>query len=63
MPMSTRRTGFDTRRALTGRGVRMTTTATLRDVDTVVDAEHVAREAPWTRFSRAWSKVGAGAIR
>lgn len=61
VPMSTQRTGFDTRRALTGWGVRMSTTATLRDVDTIVDAEVVAREAPWTRFARAWAQVGAGA--
>lgn len=55
--MSTRRTGFDTRRALTGWGVRLATTRTLRDVDTVTDAALVARGAPGTRFAEAWSRV------
>jgi len=58
--MSTRRTGFDTRRALTGWGVRMATAPTLRDVDTVVDAELVAREAPATQFAEAWAWATAG---
>lgn len=57
VPMSTRRTGFDTRRALTGRGIRLAATRTLRDVDTVTDAALVAREAPGTRFAEAWSRV------
>jgi uncharacterized protein len=60
VPMSTRRTGFDTRRALTGWGVRMCTAPTLRDVDTVDDAELVARQAPGTRFAEVWFRVGAG---
>lgn len=55
--MSTRRTGFDTRRALTGWGVRLTSTRTLRDVDTVTDAALVAAQAPGTRFAEAWSRV------
>jgi rSAM/selenodomain-associated transferase 1 len=57
VPMSTPRTGFDTRRALTGWGVRLASTRTLRDVDTVADAALVAREAPGTRFADAWSRV------
>jgi rSAM/selenodomain-associated transferase 1 len=59
VPMSTGRTGFDTRRALTGWGVRIATTRTLRDVDTVQDAELVARAAPGTRFARSWAGVGS----
>lgn len=57
VPMSTPRTALDTRRALTGRGVRLATTTTLRDVDTVADAEMVAREAPGSRFATAWARV------
>lgn len=59
VPMSTPRTGFDTRRALTGWGVRLSSGPTLRDVDTVADAALVAREAPHTRFAEAWSRVAA----
>jgi glycosyltransferase A (GT-A) superfamily protein (DUF2064 family) len=59
VPMSTRRTGLDTRRALAGWGVRLATTRTLRDVDTVTDAALVAAEAPGSRFAEAWSRVGA----
>jgi rSAM/selenodomain-associated transferase 1 len=60
VPMSTRRTGFDTRRALTGWGIRMATAPALRDVDTVVDADAVAREAPASRFAEAWAWATAG---
>jgi glycosyltransferase A (GT-A) superfamily protein (DUF2064 family) len=60
VPMSTSRTGFDTRRALTGWGVRVTTGPLLRDVDTVADAVAVAREAPDTRFAHAWSQLHVG---
>jgi glycosyltransferase A (GT-A) superfamily protein (DUF2064 family) len=59
VPMSTARTGFDTRRALTGWGVRVVTTSTLRDVDTVLDAELVAAHAPDTRFAAAWARHGS----
>jgi rSAM/selenodomain-associated transferase 1 len=59
VPMSTSRTAFDTRRALAGWGVRLATTRTLRDVDTVADAELVAREAPGSRFAEAWARLGA----
>jgi rSAM/selenodomain-associated transferase 1 len=58
VPMSTPRTAFDTRRALAGWGVRLATTRPLRDVDTVEDAEIVAREAPGSRFAEAWARVG-----
>lgn len=56
--MSTPRTGFDTRRALTGWGVRLATTRTLRDVDTADDATAVARVASGTRFAAAWDRLG-----
>jgi len=57
--MSTSRTGFDTRRALTGWGVRLVTTSALRDVDTAYDAELVAVGAPGTRFADAWMRLVA----
>lgn len=52
---STPATGADTRRALETRGLSVTTTLTLRDVDEVADAEAVAEVAPHTRFAAAWS--------
>ena len=55
VPMSTPRTAIDTRRALARQGVRLATTRTLRDVDTVADADRVAREAPGSRFAEAWA--------
>jgi len=61
VPMSTRRTGHDTRRALTGWGVRLATAPTLRDVDTAADASAVAAEAPQTRFAQAWAQLVVGA--
>ncbi|MEQ6899523.1 DUF2064 domain-containing protein [Nocardioides sp. YIM 152588] len=54
VPMSTSRTGALTRAALVGRGLRVATTRTLRDVDRVADADAVAEEAPGTLFGRAW---------
>lgn len=60
VPMSTPRTGFDTRRALTGWGVRLASTRTLRDVDTATDAALVAAQAPRTRFAEAWSRARLG---
>jgi uncharacterized protein len=59
VPMSTSRTAFDTRRALTGWGVRLVTTSALRDVDTVFDAELVAAYAPGTRFAAAWTRLAS----
>ena len=44
--MSARSTCEDTREALTTSGLRVITTTTLRDVDTVADADAVARTAP-----------------
>jgi len=53
--MSTPRTHDDTHRALVGAGLTVGTTATLRDVDTVADADLVAAAAPGSHFARAWS--------
>ncbi|MBB6629574.1 DUF2064 domain-containing protein [Nocardioides sp. KIGAM211] len=55
VPMSTPTTYDDTRRALEDRGLTVSTTATLRDVDTVPDADLVAEVAPGSHFARAWS--------
>jgi rSAM/selenodomain-associated transferase 1 len=52
--MSTPTTGTDTRAALEAAGLTVGSTATLRDVDTVADADAVAAEAPDTRFAAAW---------
>ena len=60
VPMSTVRTGLDTRRALNRRGVRVATAPVLRDVDTLADAVAVAREAPGTRFAVAWAQLHVG---
>lgn len=57
VPMSTGRTGHDTRQALARRGVRLATARTLRDVDTAADAAVVARQAPASRFAEAWSRI------
>ena len=57
--MSTPTTGADTRAALTGTGLDVGTTATLRDVDQVADAEAVARLVPGSRFAEAWGLVSA----
>lgn len=53
--MSTPTTYDDTRAALQRAGLSVGTTATLRDVDTVADAEAVAALAPGTRFAHAWA--------
>ena len=57
--MSTPTTGADTRAALTGTGLDVGTTATLRDVDQVADAEVVARLVPGSSFAEAWGLVSA----
>lgn len=59
VPMSTPTTYVDTRAALLAAGATVGATATLRDVDTAADAEHVAASAPDGHFSRAWAAVGA----
>ncbi|MGI8521779.1 MAG: TIGR04282 family arsenosugar biosynthesis glycosyltransferase [Nocardioides sp.] len=54
VPMSTPDTGRDTRQALESAGLSVATTTALRDVDTLVDAEAVARLAPDGRFAATW---------
>ncbi len=58
VPMSTSTTGALTRSALSGAGLTVQTTTTLRDVDTLADARIVAAQAPQTRFAAAWRRVG-----
>jgi len=57
VPMSTPTTYDDTRRALTDAGLGVATTASLRDVDTVADADAVADAVPDGEFARAWREV------
>lgn len=54
VPMSTPDTGRDTRKALEDAGLSVGSTATLRDVDSLDDAEAVALLAPDSRFAAAW---------
>ncbi len=54
VPMSTDRTGADTRAALEAAGLRVASAPVLRDVDEVPDAAEVAEAAPRTRFARGW---------
>lgn len=54
VPMSTAETGELTRHALVRAGALVWDTATMRDVDEVVDADLVAAAAPDTRFARSW---------
>jgi len=62
VPMSTPTTGIETRAALEDRGVSVGTAATLRDVDTVEDADAVAALAPGSRFAAAWAAVRKRAV-
>jgi uncharacterized protein len=55
--MSTPTTHDDTRSALTNAGLVVAATRSLRDVDTVVDAEAVADTAPSSAFTRSWQAV------
>ena len=59
VPMSTPTTYDATRDALVAAGLRVGATASLRDVDTVADAEAVVRQAPDSRFARTWREVRA----
>ena len=54
VPMSTPTTYDETRRALVGEGLDVVAATTLRDVDTVADADAVAASVPGSRFARAW---------
>ncbi|CUR55749.1 conserved hypothetical protein [metagenome] len=58
VPMSTPDTLLYTREALESAGMSVGTTRTLRDVDTVPDAEVVATEVPDSHFARAWARTG-----
>lgn len=55
VPMSTPTTYDDTLAALRGAGLEVASTETLRDVDTLEDAQAVAATAPWSRFAAAWT--------
>ena len=54
VPMSTPRTGADTRAALEAAGLAVGSTTRLTDVDTVADGDAVAALAPHGRFAAAW---------
>jgi glycosyltransferase A (GT-A) superfamily protein (DUF2064 family) len=55
--MSTPTTGRDTLAALRGAGIDVGSTTQLRDVDTVDDADAVARQAPGSRFAETWARL------
>ena len=64
--MSTGTTYDDTREALLGRGLSVSPTTVLYDVDEYDDAVAVAQQAPHTRFARTWAdaaSLAAGAGR
>ncbi|MFI5908493.1 DUF2064 domain-containing protein [Dactylosporangium sp. NPDC051541] len=61
VPMSSSDTFARTRAALTARGLRVTTTATLRDVDTAPDADAAAAARPGTRFARTLTALRTAA--
>lgn len=58
VPMSSSRTLEAQRRRLDQLGLRWAELPTLRDVDTMADAEAVAAESPDTRFARVLSRLG-----
>jgi glycosyltransferase A (GT-A) superfamily protein (DUF2064 family) len=60
--MSTGRTYVDTLAALEGAGAAVAGTVTLRDVDTVEDADLAAQAAPHTRFARQWRELRPGDV-
>ena len=59
VPMSTDTTFADTQRALERAGARVAHAAAMTDVDTLDDADLVARLAPETRFAEAWRMLRA----
>ncbi len=61
--MSTPHTCLDTRRALEAAGLRVGTTAELRDVDTVADGDAVVALAPHGHFARSWRAWRGGVWR
>jgi glycosyltransferase A (GT-A) superfamily protein (DUF2064 family) len=60
VPLSTPTTYDDTRAALRAAGQRVVRTASLRDIDTVADAEAVAMAAPGGQFAAAWRALRRG---
>ena len=54
VPMSTEGTCKATEAAFVAAGLEVAHARVLCDVDTVVEAEAVAVDAPWTRFARLW---------
>ena len=59
VPMSTDTTFADTQRALERAGARVAHAAAMTDVDTLDDADLVARLMPQTRFAEAWRTLRA----
>jgi len=57
VPMSAPTTYADTRAALEDRGLRVASVGTMRDVDTVADADVVAGGHRDTEFARVWAGV------
>jgi uncharacterized protein len=57
VPMSRPTTFDDSHAALVAAGLTVATTTTLRDVDTVEDARHVAAAAPASSFAAAWQRL------
>lgn len=60
VPMSTDRTGAETRAALERSGLRVGEATELRDVDAYEDADHALVEAPFGRFAGAWLRARDG---
>lgn len=63
VPVSTPHTCARTVQALLHRGLRVGTADTLRDVDTVADADAVAALAPHSRFAQAWRSLALQEVR
>jgi rSAM/selenodomain-associated transferase 1 len=57
VPMSTSTTGMAQQARLRASGLRVSLLPPLRDVDTVEDAEHVAAQAPDSRFARSFEQL------
>ncbi|MGH2746238.1 MAG: TIGR04282 family arsenosugar biosynthesis glycosyltransferase, partial [Thermoleophilaceae bacterium] len=58
VPMSSENTFAAQRARLAELGLRCADLPALRDVDTILDAEAVAHEAPGTRFATAFRRLG-----
>lgn len=57
VPMSTARTGADTRAALTAGGLGVGSAPVLRDIDWLVDLRTVAELAPCSRVAARWREI------